>query len=250
MRADFQEKGETEMARGKIKAVLFIIVFVLAVAIGCNALIDLSAAKEPEVTADPFLGTPSPDAPLSSAAPLETVAPTATPIPVQTVAPTVAPTPVPTIAPTPVPVPTMEPTPVPTPTPAPVGQVLDSGSFRSQTGLPIDIRADWVATVLDSERVQVQVTVVLESYALQIAESYRAVNVSVGDQYASCNAPAVDYDGSAKLETELGTTTHTLYLSQGMSDMFPLAVEYHFGGVYSGEELPVIECGGTIGLSR
>ena len=232
------------MARGKIKAVLFIIVFVLAVAIGCNALMDLSTGKEPEVTADPFLGTPSPDLPLTSAAPLETAVPTATPIPVQTVAPTVAPTPVPTPEPTPTPIP------VSTPTPAPVGQVLDSGSFRSQTGLPIDIRADWVATVLDSDRVQVQVTVVLESYALQIAEAYKAVNVSVGDQYASCNAPAVDYDGSAKLETVLGTTSHTLYLAQGMSDSFPLAVEYHFGGVYSGEELPVIECGGSIALSR
>ena len=232
------------MAKGKIKAVLFIIVFVLAVAIGCNALIDLSENKAPEVTADPFLTSPSPDPGQSGSLPLETAAPTATPIPVQTVAPTVAPTPVPTPEPTPAP------TPVPTPTPAPEGQVLDSGSVRSQTGLPIDIRADWVATVLDSDRVQVQVTVVLESYALQLAESYKSVNVSVGDQYASCNSPAVDYDGSAKLETVLGTTTHTLYLAQGTSDVFPLAVEYHFGGTYSGEELPVIECGGSITLSR
>lgn len=232
------------MARGKIKAVLFIIVFVLAVAIGCNALIDLSENKAPEVTVDPFLTSPSPDAGQSGSLPLETAAPTATPIPVQTVAPTAVPTP----APTPIPVPTA--TPVPTPTPAPVGQVLGSGSVRSQTGLPIDIRADWVATVLDSDRVQVQVTVVLESYALQIAESYKSVNVSVGDQYASCNSPAVDYDGSAKLETVLGTTSHTLYLAQGTSDVFPLAVEYHFGGTYSGEELPVIECGGSIVLSR
>ena len=232
------------MARGKIKAVLFIIVFVLAVAIGCNALIDLSENKAPEVTADPFLTSPSPDPGQSGSLPLETAVPTATPIPVQTVAPTVAPTPVPTPEPTPAP------TPVPTPTPAPEGQVLDSGSVRSQTGLPIDVRADWVATVLDSDRVQVQVTVVLESYALQLAESYKSVNVSVGDQYASCNSPAVDYDGSAKLETVLGTTTHTLYLAQGTSDSFPLAVEYHFGGTYSGEELPVIECGGSIVLSR
>ena len=232
------------MARGKIKAVLFIIVFVLAVAIGCNALIDLSENKAPEVTADPFLTTPSPDPGQSGSLPLETAVPTATPIPVQTPAPT----PAPTAAPTPVPVPTA--TPAPTPTLAPVGQVLDSGSVRSQTGLPIDIRADWVATVLDSDRVQVQVTVVLESYALQIAESYQSVNVSVGDQYASCNSPAVDYDGSAKLETVLGTTSHTLYLAQGTSDVFPLAVEYHFGGTYSGEELPVIECGGSIVLSR
>ena len=234
------------MARGKIKAVLFIIVFVLAVAIGCNALMDLSEDKAPEATADPFLGTLSSDAPLSSVAPLETAAPTATPIPVQTAAPTAVPTPAPTPVPTPVPTPT----PAPTPTPEPVGQVLGSGSFRSQTGLPIDLRADWVATVLDSERIQVDVTVVLESYALQTTAGYRAVNVSVGDQYASCDAPAVDYDGSAKLETVLGSTSHILYLAQGMSDSFPVAVEYHFGGTYSGEELPVIECGGSISLSR
>ena len=36
MKADFQDKGEIAMAKGRIKAVLFIIVFVLAVAIGCN----------------------------------------------------------------------------------------------------------------------------------------------------------------------------------------------------------------------
>lgn len=233
------------MARGKIKAVLFIIVFVLALAIICNALIDLSDTKEPEITADPYLGTPGPATDQGGSLALETVTPApATPIPAQTAAPTVAPT----VVPTPVPVPTA--TPAPTPAPAPVGQTLDSGSFRSQTGLPIDIRADWVATVLDNDRVQIKVTVVLESYALQIAGSYNAVNVSVGDQYASCDAPAVDYDGSAKLETVLGSTTHTLYLSAGMSDVFPLAVEYHFGGTYSGEELPVIECGGSITLSR
>lgn len=233
------------MARGKIKAVLFIIVFILAVAIICNALVDLSGSKEPEATADPYLGTPAPEEDQSGSLSLETAAPaTATPLPVQTAAPTV----VPTVAPTPIPVPTA--TPAPAPTPAPAGQTLDSGSFRSQTGLPIDIRADWVAAALDNDRVQVKVTVVLESYALQIAESYNAVNVSVGDQYASCGAPAVDYDGSARLETVLGSTTHTLYLPAGTSDVFPLAVEYHFGGVYSGEELPVIECGGSVTLSR
>lgn len=232
------------MAKGKIKAVLFIIVFVLVIAVACSALMDMTGQSEPESTVDPFLVSPSPEAGQAS------------PSPSQTVAPTVVPSP--TAAPTPTPI--LTPPPMPSTTPAAgtdstggtvsAGQSLGSGSFSSQTGLPIDIRADWTATALDSERVRVTVTVVLESYALQIAESYNAVNVSVGDQYASCNAPAVDYDGSTKLETTLGTTSHTLYLSAGQSDSFPLAVEYHFGGTYSGEELPVIECGGSIQLSR
>ena len=127
---------------------------------------------------------------------------------------------------------------------------MGSGSFSSQTGLPINIRANWTATALDNDRVQVKVEVILDSYALHIAESYGALNVSVGDQYASSNTPAVDYDGNEKLSTVLGTTTHTLNLSAGESKNFTVAVEYHFGGTYSGEELPVIECGGSIQLSR
>ena len=227
------------MARGKIKAVLFIVVFVLAVAIGCNALIGMANMKpeEPEGTTDPFLATPDG----GTQAPA-TVAPTA--------APTVAPTTAPTVAPTATPAPPPTPPPVPTATPAPAGQVLGSGSFSSETGVPINIRANWTATVLDSERVQVKVEVILDSYALHIAESYGALNVSVGDQYASSNTPAVDYDGNEQLSTVLGSTTHTLNLAQGQSSSYTVAVEYHFGGTYSDQELPVIECGGSIQLSR
>ena len=224
------------MARGKIKAVLFIVVFVLAVAIGCNALIGMANMKpeETEPTPDPFLTTPDVNSQTGS-----TVAPS-----------TVAPTTAPTVAPTATPTPTPTPTPVPTATPAPAGQVLGSGSFSSETGVPINIRANWTATVLDSERVQVKVEVILDSYALHIAESYGALNVSVGDQYASSSTPAVDYDGNEQLSTVLGSTTHTLNLAQGQSSSFTMAVEYHFGGTYSDQELPVIECGGSIQLSR
>ena len=227
------------MAKGKIKAVLFIVVFVLAVAIGCNALIGMANMKpeETEPTVDPFLMTPDVNSQTGS-----TAAPT--------VAPTVVPTVAPTVAPTIAPAPTPTPTPVPTATPAPAGQVLGSGSFKSETGVPINIRANWTAAVLDSERVQVKVEVILDSYALHIAESYGALNVSVGDQYASSNTPAVDYDGNEQLSTVLGTTTHTLNLAQGQSSSYTVAVEYHFGGTYSDQELPVIECGGSIQLSR
>ena len=225
------------MARGKIKAVLFIIVFVLAVAIGCNTLIGMANLnkEQPEDTPDPFLISPSASPDAGAAA---------TP----TTAPTVAPTTAPTVAPTATPAPTPTPTPVPAATPAPAGQSLGSGSFSSETGLPINIRANWTATVLDNERVQVKVEVILDSYALHIAESYGALNVSVGDQYASSNTPAVDYDGNEQLSTVLGSTTHTL--AQGQSSSYTVAVEYHFGGTYSDQELPVIECGGSIQLSR
>ena len=42
----------------------------------------------------------------------------------------------------------------------------------------------------------------------------------------------------------------TVSLPSGSSASFPLAAQYQFGGTYSKVELPVIECGGTIELSR
>ena len=53
-----------------------------------------------------------------------------------------------------------------------------------------------------------------------------------------------------QIDTLMATTEHMLYLPQGSSDSFPVAVEYHFGGTYSKKELPVIECGGSIQLAR
>lgn len=247
------------MSGGRIKAVLFLIVFVLAVAILVNALVGLGDKDEPDTTPDPFASTPQAT---------QTVAPTQTPQPSPSAAPTQAPvstakpvvtTPVPTVQPSQAPdwiLTTPAPSTVPGDifapggTSAPAGQLLGSGSVSSQTGLPIDIRANWTATVLDDQRVKVQVEVQLLSYALQIKASRNAVNVSVGGDYASCDAPEVDYEGSQQLVTTLGVTSHTISLASGQSQTLPLAVEYHFGGSYSGQELPVIECGGSIQISR
>ena len=232
------------MKKGRIKAVLFIILFLLMLAVICNLLIDLSSAKDktPEVTADPYLSASATPAQASAPAEIQDVSPSA--------APSAAPTATPTATPEPTPTPTPTPTPEPTPSPAPADTVLGTGVFSSETGVPLNVRAVWTASVLDDEHVKVTVEVYLDSYQLFIKEAYNAVNVSVGDQYASANAPTVEWDKNERLETLLATTVHTLSLANGQSDSFPVAVEYHFGGVYSDQELPVIECGGSITLVR
>ena len=131
-----------------------------------------------------------------------------------------------------------------------MGQIIGSGSFRSETGVPMNIRADWVAVVEEAERVKVTVQVYLESYQINLIAVDRAVNVSVGDAYVTTGAPAVEWDQNVQIDTLMATTEHMLYLPQGSVDSFPLAVEYHFGGTYSKKELPVIECGGSIMLGR
>ena len=237
------------MSKGRIKAVLFIIVFLLVIAVAVNLLMDMQSDRKADTTptSDPYANTVTPSVETQPA--LETAQPT------PAIAPSTAPTATPAPA-TPVPTVTPTPTPVPTATPEPVqpvipqGEVIGSGSFTSDTGTPLNLRADWTATVLDSERVEVTVNVYLISYQIEVRELYNAVNVSVGDQYASENSPAIKWENNTRLETLLASTVHTLSLPSGSSDSFPVAVQYQFGGTYSKVELPVIECGGTIELSR
>ena len=140
--------------------------------------------------------------------------------------------------------------PVPTPEPVPVGQELGSGRFTSETGVGMNVRAEWKANVLDESRVQVTVQVYLDSYSLQITEARNSLNVSVGDSYKTANTPTVNLEDNAKHETLLAVTEHTVDLSDGQSASFPVQVEYYFGGTYMKKELPVIECGGSITLER
>ena len=226
------------MSKGRIKAVLFIIVFLLVIAVAVNLLMDMQSEKKAEATPtnDPYANTVTPS--------VETQPALETPQPTPAIEPSVAPTATPT--PTPIPTATTEPVqPV-----IPQGEVIGSGSFTSDTGTPLNLRADWTATVLDSERVEVTVNVYLVSYQIEVRELYNAVNVSVGDQYASADSPAIKWENNTRLETLLASTVHTLSLPSGSSASFPLAAQYQFGGTYSKVELPVIECGGTIELSR
>ena len=237
------------MSKGRIKAVLFIIVFLLVIAVAVNLLMDMQSERKADATPtdDPYANTVTPS--------VETQPALETPQPTPEIAPSTAPTATPVPA-TQVPTQAPNPTHVPTATPEPVqpvipqGEVIGSGSFTSDTGTPLNLRADWTATVLDAERVEVTVNVYLVSYQIEVRELYNAVNVSVGDQYASADSPAIKWENNTKLETLLASTVHTLSLPSGSSASFPLAAQYQFGGTYSKVDLPVIECGGTIELSR
>ena len=227
------------MRKGKIKAIIFIVVFLLVMATAITLLLDMEKEKQAvqDLGYDPYRATPAP-----------TPAPTVTPMPVSTIMPTsVPPTPAPT--PTPTPAPTL--TPKPTPTPVPVGQVIGNGTFTSNTGVPMNIRAEWEALLLDADHVGVRVRVYLDSYSLQIQASRNAVNVSVGDNYQSADTPTVNIDDNVNLHSSLlATTEHVLNLAGGQSKSFPVQVQYVFRGTYFQREIDTVECGGMIELTR
>ena len=233
--------------KGKFTAVLFIIVFILIAAVVFTFLSSLdkktndTPAVEP--TNDVIVTTAQPvttpfAAPVTTQTPM---APVTTPIP-ESVA-----TPVPVITPAPV-----TPTPLPTtvPTTVPTVTNLNSGSFTSDTGTGLNISADWNVLTLNPDQVTVTVSVSVLSYTLHTQANPYSVNIGLDDQYVSLEAPAINYDGGGQVRSALATQSCTVDLPANSSRSMVLQVEWQFNGTYGEVELPVIECGGTINVSR
>ena len=111
----------------RIKAVLFIVVFLLVMAVAVNLLVDMqNARQEIDVGSNaPAIVTPPVGG--DNSAPVEI--PVATPVP--TMVPTPAPTEINVATPVATPVPTPEPTPEPTPTPTPAPDPVQLSGGRS-----------------------------------------------------------------------------------------------------------------------
>ncbi len=141
--------------------------------------------------------------------------------------------------------------PAPTPAPEntlPAGQALGSDSFRSDTGTGLNLICDWSAVSVEGNQAKVTVTISAESFSLYLYDMGNNVFVNVGGQNGSLAQPQMQHDGGYTVTT-FGTLEFTLPLAEGSND-FPVAVEWHYNGSYSGVDLPVIECGGTITLTR
>lgn len=226
------------MTAGKIKAVLIIIILLLAVALVCSWIV----SKDPQY---------APEEPT----PAVTPAPTPTPVP----------TPEPTAVlitpkPKPKPVETPKPTPVPTPTPAPLfdvpsevqpfnyGDSLASTRFQSLTGTSVDIEAICSVTAIDADSVNVTVRVNALSYALH--SGVVPLGISVAGQYSTIDAAPVDYDGATLATSYLGAQNFTVRAPAGAATNLSVNVSWQFNGTIGGNYIPSLECGGTITVSR
>ena len=221
------------MTSGKIKAVLFIVVFLLITAVVASWFVSRDVQDEAPLPAEtaPAVETPPPQTPEPTAV-LITPQPKVTPS-----------------QPAPTPQPTPAPTPTPQPTPVPVyGETLGSGSFSSQTGLGVDLVIDWSVVTLNANEVSVSVKVSTLSHALHSAPVPLGLNV--GGQFVTLTANGVDYDGNDLAYSTLGSQTFTVTAPSGQTTSIPVQASWHFDGSYGGNEVPVIECGGYINVTR
>ena len=217
------------MTTGKIKAVLFIIVFLLVVAVICSWIVSKDPQYEPSAATEPIL-TPTP-----------------------------VPTPDPTPEPTAVLI-TPKPTPVPTPTPAPLfdppaqaapfnyGDTLASARFQSLSGTSVDIEADCSVTAIDADSVNVTVRVNALSYALY--SGVVPLGISVNGQYSTIDAAPVDYSGGTLATSFLGAQNFTVRAPAGATTNVSVSVSWQFNGTVGESYLPSLECGGSIVVTR
>jgi len=261
------------LSKGKIRAILLFVVLLLAAAVVASWLSSLDERPQfavPTLPAPPAsvipdgspLPAPAPTpmpvvtsapaptaapAPVHTPTPVATQTPVATPKPVVIPASTPAPTPVPTPAPTPVPTP--EPTAAPHPVPS-YGQTIASGSFASNTGVGLNLQADWTARAVSATQVELTVSVSISSYSLQLSALPGGVILALDAQSVRMDQPAVNIEENGYHLTPIGSRSFTLDLAEGGSASYLLHVEWLFGGSYSGQEMPEIDCGGNIALSR
>ena len=239
------------MNGAKLKAVGFIVVFLLALALLVNGAMKWddgrrAPAEEPEQTqeqpAEEPENTPEPEQPAQQQQQQPTVPTVPTPKPEQPAQQQQQQQQQPPAQQQTVP------TPVPTQPPMPTGQTLGSGSFHSETGTGLNLICDWTAVSVEGNKAEVTITVSCESYSLYLSEMGDNIFLRVGDQPAQMAQPQLSIEGGYTV-TNFGSRTFTLPLSEG-SNNFSVAVEWHFNGSYSGVPLEVIECGTTITLTR
>ena len=233
-----------------IRVFLFIVVFALMLAVIFSLLNGMGVFDpKPSETPEPSPGPVSP-----SPTPTQQITPN--PVIINTPDPSDRPSPSPEQTTGAEPVPTTEPEPTPEPTPEPEpepepeisGVQIGEGTFRSDTGISLNIVADWRAVSLPDGKVEVTVSVSLESRMLHTIA--QPLTISLGTQSATFNASAVDYDEKELLISPIGSKTFTIDLAQGESLTIPLSVEWQFRGTYSGEDFPSLVCGGDITLER
>ena len=217
----------------KVMAVIgFIVVFLLAVAGLVALFLHFTGMSGNLVFNDK--PTPTPNQVISSPEAL------VTPTPEQV-------TPTPEITPTPE---VVTPTPVPTPTPQPVGMNVGSGTFSSDTGVYINIDANWEAVTLNESQVEVTVDVKLKTYSLHIPDKNEGLVITLGDQSKTLATEVIDTSTESEDVLDLGKHTFTVDAQAGQAKILPLKVVWNFGGTYSGQTLETIEAGGDITIKR
>lgn len=194
---------------------IFAIMIVAVVIIGIILLAFGPAEKEEEPEATVNVETPTPETPQ----------------------------PTPEVIETPTPIETPEPTPEPTPevTPEPVYVVDAKGSFSSNTGTYLNVKADWTATSQYGNTAYLTIDISAVHYSFFTSALPGSIVLKVGDEVINLGSPDISYDGNDQKTTLMASKR----VEVPVGSTVPISIEWHYRGSYGGVELEVIELSGS-----
>ena len=131
-----------------------------------------------------------------------------------------------------------------------VGTSLGSGTFRSDSGTPLNIHADWSAVISGPSTVDVTVTTYVDSLSLYTTAMPDTLRISFDGQYVSLGSPAIEIPKTTELvSTKINSHTVTVNLSRGETRNIPIEVIWTYHGTYDGMYIDSIQCNGNIILT-
>ena len=122
-----------------------------------------------------------------------------------------------------------------------------SGSFRSDTGTALNLRADWECVSVSAKNVRLTITLSLESYSLSVGE--RGANQLILNGIPiTYRTSALEVPSGGLSKTELYTWSETFPLMEDGSFQQDLYAFWVFSGTYSGVQIDQLELSGHIAV--
>ena len=138
----------------------------------------------------------------------------------------------------------------PPPPPPFVPRTIGSGSFRSSTGVNLNLVTKWSCTTTDSGNASLKLDFYVESYTIYAAACPAALTITAYGATSALDMPDLSLETSALTQTHVGSKNYNISITDGNTATVPIAVKWYFGGVYSGVDLSVIESSADLFLSR
>ena len=138
----------------------------------------------------------------------------------------------------------------PPPPPPFVPRTIGSGSFRSSTGVNLNLVTKWSCTTTDSGNASLKLDFYVESYTIYAAACPAALTITAYGVTSALDMPDLSLETSALTQTHVGSKNYNISITDGNTATVPIAVKWYFGGVYSGVDLSVIESSADLFLSR
>ena len=122
-----------------------------------------------------------------------------------------------------------------------LGSTADSGEFRSDTGVALNILVRWNTVPTAEGKLNLNLSAVLISGPLTAAQYPDSLCFKVGNDTFNKAAPAVSVTENTLTETPLGSQSVTVEPGS-----VPVSVSWSFKGTYSGKEIDRVETSKTL----